>query len=107
MTFAWYGGLRLKWLKDMQASSLVAAIFLSWGIALFEYIFMVPANRSGYIENGGTFSLMELKTLQEAISLSVFLFINLYIFKAESPQWNHLVGFALIILAVYIIFKKW
>jgi len=96
MTFAWYGHLRFK------AMPLLAAVFISWGIALFEYMLQVPANRIGY----GTFSAAELKAIQEIISLSVFaVFSTLYL--GESLRWNHLVGFVLIVAAAFFIFKKW
>jgi uncharacterized protein (DUF486 family) len=74
---------------------------------LFEYVFQVPANRIGHIEHGGPFSMFELKTIQEAISISVFVLVNIYVFKEGNLQWNHILGFALILLAVFVIFKKW
>lgn len=96
MTFAWYGHLRYK------AMPLVAAIVISWLIAFFEYMLQVPANRVGY----GYFSAAELKAIQEIISLSIFaIFSTLYL--GESLRWNHFVGFALIVLAAFFIFKKW
>ena len=79
---------------------------LSWGIALFEYCFMIPANRIGYVENGGPFSLLELKVLQEVITLMVFSVFVTVFFKGETLHWNHLVSFALLILAVYFAFMK-
>ena len=81
-------------------------ILVSWGIALFEYCFQVPANRIGYIDNGGPFNLWELKVMQEVISLTVFTIFTLVVFKNETLRWNHLVGFIFLILAVYFIFKK-
>lgn len=107
MTFAWYGHLqfqKINWLKD---TGLVGVIFISWFIALFEYTFQVPANRIGYLGQGGPFDMFELKTLQEVISLTVFVLINLFVFREGQLQWNHVLGFALIVLAVYVIFKKW
>ena len=96
MTFAWYGHLRYK------AVPLALVVLISWGIALFEYCFQVPANRIGY----GHFSAVELKTIQEVISLTVFLvFSTLYLH--EGVRWNHALGFALIVLATYVIFKDW
>lgn len=96
MTFAWYGHLRYK------STSLFLVIVCSWGIAFFEYMLQVPANRIGY----GYFTAAELKTIQEVISLSVFaVFSSLYL--GESLRWNHLVGFALIVAAAFFIFKKW
>ena len=96
MTFAWYGHLRYK------ALPLLAAIVISWGIAFFEYLLQVPANRVGY----GYFSAAELKAIQEIISLSVFAFFST-LYLGESLRWNHLVGFSLIVLAAFVIFKKW
>ena len=107
MTFAWYGHLHFKKMTTLQHLGLVSVILISWGLALFEYIFQVPANRLGFDKNGGPFSLIELKTIQEVISLLVFTFITIYVFKTDKFAWNHAVGFALIVLAVFFIFKKW
>lgn len=107
MTFAWYGHLKFKdysWGKNL---GLIAVIFISWGLALFEYIFQVPANRAGSSEYGGPFSLVQLKTIQEAITLIVFMVFSIVFFKNEKFAWNHLVGFGLIVAAVFVIFKKW
>ena len=94
MTFAWYGHLRYK------ALPLLAAIVISWGIAFFEYLLQVPANRVGY----GYFSAAELKTIQEVISLTIFgIFSTLYL--GESLTWNHAVGFALIVAGAFFVFK--
>lgn len=106
MTFAWYGHLKFKEMKWMAALPLIAVIFVSWGIALFEYLFQVPANRMGYQGNGGPFSLMELKVIQEVITLVVFTVFSLLFFKTEQFRMNHLIGFVFLILAVYFIFKK-
>ncbi len=106
MTFAWYGHLKFKEMKWFAALPLVAVILISWGIALFEYFFQVPANRIGFRENGGPFSLLELKVLQEVITLVVFTLFTLVFFKTESFRVNHLIGFTFLILAVYFIFKK-
>jgi uncharacterized protein (DUF486 family) len=107
MTFAWYGHLHFKKMTTLQHLGLVGVILVSWGLALFEYIFQVPANRLGFDKNGGPFSLIELKTIQEVISLVVFTLITIYVFKTDKFAWNHAVGFALIVLAVFFIFKKW
>ena len=96
MTFAWYGHLKFK------SSALWIVILASWGIALFEYCFQVPANRIGY----GTYNAAQLKTIQEVITLVVFSFFSVFYLK-EQFKWNYLVGFALIVLAVFFIFKKW
>ena len=81
-------------------------ILISSGIAFFEYCFQVPANRIGYVDNGGPFNLWELKVMQEVISLTVFTLFTLIVFKNETLRWNHLVGFLFLILAVFFIFKK-
>lgn len=106
MTLAWYGHLKLKELKWFDALPLIAVILISWGIAFFEYIFQVPANRIGFRENGGPFSLLQLKVIQEVITLVVFTVFSLIAFKNETFRWNHFVGFIFLILAVYFIFKK-
>jgi uncharacterized protein len=106
MTVAWYGHLRLKTMSRFATISLFAVILLSWGIAFFEYSLQVPANRIGFRENGGPFSLIELKVIQEVISIMVFTGFTLLVFKNEQFRLNHLIGFVFLILAVYFIFKK-
>lgn len=106
MTFAWYGHLKFHEMKWFSNLGLVAIVFISWGIALFEYFFQVPANRIGFRENGGPFSLVELKVLQEVITLVVFTLFTTLLFKNEALKWNHLVGFGFLVLAVYFIFRK-
>jgi hypothetical protein len=106
MTFAWYGHLQFKKWGIVHQWGLVGLVLISWFIALFEYAFQVPANKMGFIDNGGPFNLFELKTLQEVISLAVFLLINTLIFN-QKLQWNHILAFALIVLAVYVAYKKW
>jgi uncharacterized protein len=106
MTFAWYGHLKAKEYKWSENLGLVSLILISWGIALLEYILMIPANRLGYKENGGPFSLWELKVIQEVITLSVFTIFTVVLFKTETFRWNHAIGFFFLILAVYFIFKK-
>lgn len=106
MTFAWYGHLKFKEMKWFENLGLISVVLISWGIALFEYFFQVPANRLGFRENGGPFSLVELKVIQEAITLVVFVAFTLIFFKNEELKWNHLLGFVFLILAVYFIFKK-
>ena len=106
MTFAWYGHLKLQELKVVDNWPLVGIILLSWGIALFEYMCQVPANRIGFIGNGGPFSLVQLKVIQEVISLSVFAIFTMLVFKGESFQWNHFAAFGCLILAVYLMFMK-
>lgn len=106
MTFAWYGHLKLREFKWFETLPLLAVIIISWGIAFFEYIFQVPANRIGFKENGGPFTLLQLKVIQEVITLVVFTVFSLVAFKNETFKWNHFVGFIFLILAVYFIFKK-
>lgn len=107
MTFAWYGHLQFQKIDWLRNTDLWGVILVSWLIALFEYVFQVPANRLGSQLYGGPFSLFELKTIQEAVSITVFVLVNVYVFKDGQLQWNHVLGFALIVLAVFVIFKKW
>src|SRR3954471_18959450 len=104
MTFAWYGHLKFKDIKLTENLGLISIVLISWGIALFEYFFQVPANRLGYKENGGPFTLVELKVIQEVITLIVFTVFAVLVFKNETFKWNHFVGFAFLIGAVYFIF---
>lgn len=106
MTFAWYGNLKLKELNISTNWPLIVIILASWGVALLEYVFMVPANNIGSRINGGPFSLMQLKIIQEAISLTVFTVIAVTCFHTETLQWNHIVAFALIVAAVFFAFLK-
>ncbi len=106
MTLAWYGHLKFHEWKWFNKLGLVSIIFISWGLALFEYFFQVPANRIGFKENGGPFSLVQLKVLQEVITLGVFMIFTFFFFKNETLKWNHFIGFGFLILAVYFIFKK-
>ena len=107
MIFAWYGHLKFKqfeWAKNMN---LFMVILISWGMAFFEYLFQVPANRIGFVEEGGPYTLVQLKTIQEAITLIIFTLFSLLFFKDQKLAWNHFLGFALIVAAVFVIFKKW
>ncbi len=106
MTFAWYGNLKLKELNISTHWPLILVILASWGIALFEYIFMIPANQIGSKINGGPYSLMQLKIIQEAISISVFTLIAITVFRTETLHWNHIVAFIFIIAAVFFAFLK-
>lgn len=106
MTLAWYGHLKFKDMKGFNNLGLISIIFISWGIALFEYCFQVPANRIGFQENGGPFSLLQLKVIQEVITLSVFTVFSIVAFRNETLRLNHFIGFGLLVLAVYFIFKK-
>ena len=106
MTFAWYGNLKLTQMKINVDWPLILIILSSWGMAFFEYTFMIPANRIGSQINGGPFSLMQLKIIQETVSLIVFTVIVATVFKGEPIRWNHLVSFIFIILAVIFAFWK-
>jgi len=96
MTFAWYGHLKFK------TAPLVTVILISWGIALFEYMLQVPANRIGH----GYYSAAELKTIQEVITLAVFALFSVFFLK-EPLSWNHAIGFGFIALGAFFIFHKW
>ncbi len=106
MTFAWYGHLKLQETGISKNWPLIAVILFSWGIALFEYCCQVPANRIGFIDNGGPFNLIQLKVIQEVISLVVFSFMVIIMFKSESIHWNHIAAFACLVAAVYFVFLK-
>jgi Uncharacterized protein conserved in bacteria len=106
MTVAWYGHLKLRTISRFENLSLLAVILLSWGIAFFEYSLQVPANRIGFRANGGPFSLVELKVIQEVISILVFTIFTLIVFKDEHFRINQLIGFGFLVLAVYFVFKK-
>ena len=105
MTLAWYGHLKFKEMSWFSTLGLPAIIIISWGIALFEYTFQVPANRIGSDIDGGPFNLWQLKIIQEVITLLVFTAFTLIFFKNQSLRLNHLVGFGLMIGAVYFMFK--
>lgn len=106
MTLAWYG--HLKWFgeKKWLGIGLFLTILISWGLAFFEYCLQVPANRIGYRGNDGPFSIMQLKLIQEVLSIGVFLVFMLLFFKQETLRWNHFAAIACILAAVYFIFKK-
>ena len=106
MTFAWYGHLRFKDMRWSENLGLVGIVLISWGIALFEYFFQVPANRIGFRGNGGPFTLFEPKVIQEVISLMVFCVFSVLVFRTETLRWNHLAGFVCLVMAVYFVFKK-
>lgn len=106
MTFAWYGHLKLQEMKISNSWPLILVILFSWGIAFFEYCLTVPANRIGFQGNGGPFNLMQLKVIQEVISLTVFSIIILFLFKGQALQWNHIAAFACLVLAVFFVFLK-
>ena len=106
MTFAWYGHLKFSSMSWFARLSMPAIILISWGIALLEYCFQVPANRIGYSENGGPFNLWQLKVIQEVITLTIFTLFTTLLFKNETFRLNHVIGFSFLVLAVYFIFKK-
>lgn len=104
MTVAWYGNLKLQHAGIIKNWPLFAVILASWGVALLEYCFMIPANRIGFNENGGPFSLFQLKILQEVITLTVFTILALFFFSGQKLQWNHIAAFLCIIAAVCFTF---
>jgi uncharacterized protein (DUF486 family) len=106
MTMAWYGHLKFAEWKGFSKLGLIAIILISWGMALFEYFFQVPANRFGFKGNGGPFTLMELKVIQEVITLVVFTAFTIIAFKNETIRTNHIIAFIFLILAVYFVFKR-
>ena len=103
MTIAWYGHLRFKEFKLLEQKGLLFFIIISWLIAFFEYCLQVPANRLGFKEHGGPFSLLELKVIQEVITLIVFVIFSLIFFKNESFKMNHLIGMVFLVLAVLLL----
>lgn len=107
MTFAWYGHLKMKQEYSWFAAlPLIGVIAFSWSIAFFEYLFQIPANRIGFMDNGGPFSLMQLKVIQEVVTLIVFTIFTTVLFKGESLHWNHFAAFVCLVLAVYFVFYK-
>lgn len=107
MTFAWYGHLKMKqtfsWFGSLP---LIGVVAFSWSLAFFEYLCQIPANRIGFVDNGGPFTLMQLKIIQEVITLIIFTIFTVVFFKGEPLHWNHLAAFACLILAVYFVFMK-
>lgn len=106
MTLAWYLHLKLQAAKVISFWPVWAVVLFSWSIALFEYSFQVPANRIGFVENGGPFSLMQLKVIQEVITLMIFTLFTTVFFKGEALHWNHFAAFVCLVLAVYFVFYK-
>ena len=108
MTFAWYGHLKLQQIKVFTDNTpLYVIILLSWLLALPEYSCQVPANRIGFEGNGGLCSLMQLKVIQEVVSLTVFTVFVTIFFQGEALRWNHLAGFICLVMAVFFVFHKW
>lgn len=106
MTFAWYGHLRLQQTGVSNNWPLIVVIAFSWAIAFFEYCCQVPANRIGFVDNGGPFNLVQLKVIQEVISLIVFTVIATFMFQGQELHWNHGVAFLCLVAAVYFCFYK-
>ncbi len=106
MTLAWYGHLRFKDHPSLAKLGLFAVILTSWGIAFFEYCLQVPANRLGHVDHGGPFSLVQLKVVQEVITLVVFVGFSLVAFKHEAFRWNHALAGVLLVAAVWLVFRK-
>lgn len=105
MTLAWYAHLKLQTAKVISNWPLYTVVLFSWGIALFEYSFMVPANRIGFDGNGGPFSLVQLKIIQEVITLFVFTLFSLIAFNVHLA-WNHVAAFICMVGAVFFVFMK-
>ncbi len=105
MTFAWYGHLKFNEISSLKNLGLFSVILISWGIAFFEYCFQVPANRIGYHGNGGSFSLVQLKVIQEVITLMVFTVFTTLLFKGEELRYNHFIGFLFLVL-LFTLFSK-
>ena len=107
MILAWYGHLKLQDLGVLQSNTpLYVVILISWGLAFFEYCFQVPANRIGFTGNGGPYTLMQLKVVQEVITLVIFTLFTVVAFRGESLHWNHFAAFLCLIAAVYFVFMK-
>ncbi len=104
MTIAWYGHLKLETTGISKNWPLYVVILVSWGIALIEYCFMIPANKMGYTENGGPFTLFQLKVIQEVITLTVFTVLAMFFFSGEKLHWNHVAAFFCLIAAVVFVF---
>ena len=106
MTLAWYGHLKLQQSGVSNNWPLFFVILFSWGIAFLEYCCQVPANRLGIIDNGGPFNLIQLKVIQEVVSLMVFTVIVTLMFKGETFHWNHIAAFLCLVAALYFVFLK-
>lgn len=106
MTFAWYGHLKLQEAKISTHWPLIGVILFSWAIAFFEYCAQVPANRLGFDGNGGPFNLMQLKIIQEVITLIIFIIFSTLLFKGQELHWNHLAACVCLVMAVYFVFMK-
>lgn len=108
MTVAWYGHLKLQQINVISSNTpLYLIILLSWLLALPEYFCQIPANRIGFDGNGGPFNIMQLKVIQEVVSLSVFTVFVTMFFNGEPLRWNHLAAFVCLVMAVFFVFHKW
>ena len=106
MTFAWYGHLKLQEMKIINNWPLIGVILISWMTAFFEYSCQIPANRIGFQGNGGPFTLLQLKVIQEVITLISFAIFTMVFFQGEALKWNHLAAAVCLVLAVYFVFLK-
>ncbi len=106
MTLAWYGHLKFAEYPRFAKLGIAAVILISWGIALFEYVFQVPANKLGFAGNGGPFTLIQLKVIQEVITLVVFAVFTIVVFKTETFRFNHVISFTLLVGAVWFAFRE-
>ena len=106
MTFAWYGHLKLQEMKIINNWPLIGVILISWMTAFFEYSCQIAANRIGFQGNGGPFTLLQLKVIQEVITLIIFAFFTMIFFQGETLKWNHLAAAVCLVLAVYFVFLK-
>lgn len=106
MTLAWYGHLKLEEMGLLKKTGIFTIVLLSWGLALFEYMFQVPANKMGFVQNGGPFTLFQLKVLQEVITLVVFVVFARLAFRTMELSWNHFYAMLCLIGAVYFAFRK-
>jgi uncharacterized protein (DUF486 family) len=106
MTLAWYGHLKMEEMGWLKKTGIFSIILISWGLAFFEYLFQVPANKFGFSGNGGPFELFHLKVIQEVITLAVFVVFARFAFKSVNLNINHLYAAICLVLAVYFVFKK-
>ena len=106
-TFAWYGHLKLQTMGVItDHTPLIVVILASWLLALPEYICQVNGNRMGFEGNGGPFTLMQLKIIQEVLSITIFTVFTVLVFKGQTLQWNHFAAFLCLVAAVYFVFLK-
>lgn len=106
MYFAWYGNLKLDAMGVTRSWPLFVVILASWAVALCEYSFMIPANRIGFVDRGGPYTLMQLKVMQEIITLVVFVVLSSILFSEFKVQWNHILAMVLLVAAVFLVFLK-